>query len=415
MLADLLRASHCMPAEMLPAKASECARAAGFHQVVIYVADLQRNSLRLLAGDEATGGQHEAELHVEGTVPGRAYQYSDVLPAASAGGDVFEWWVPLLDGTERIGLIRVSAGRNDAATRTDMEALAALIALIIVSKRPTSDELAKRVRAQPMSLAAEMQWNLLPPRTYADARVAISASLEPAYKISGDVFEYAVDGPLVHLAIFDAMGHDTAAGLSGALALGAYRNARRQGADLVGRSDAVEAALLEQYDHQRYVTGILATLDTGTGVLQWVNRGHHPPIVIRDNRWTTRLACTPGHPMGTDLGLPTTACQEHLQPGDRVVLYTDGITEARRPGGREFGIERFTDFLIRHHADGLPVPETLRRLIHAVLEYHEGRLQDDATVLLCEWIGPHTEPATVAAEWTGLVPGGLGGGAGPRP
>ncbi|MEY9996540.1 hypothetical protein ABIE67_008572 [Streptomyces sp. V4I8] len=64
--------------------------------------------------------------------------------------------------------------------------------------------------------------------------------------------------------------------------------------------------------------------------------------------------------------------------------------------------KRFTDFLIRHHADGLPVPETLRRLIHAVLEYHDGRLQDDATVLLCEWIGPRMEPVHAAADLTGL-------------
>ncbi|MCF0079608.1 PP2C family protein-serine/threonine phosphatase [Streptomyces lomondensis] len=402
MLTDLLDASHLMPVELLPAKASECARAAAFHHVLIYLADLQRNTLRLLAGDEAAARGHEAELHVEGTVAGRAFQYGDVLPAAPPGGDTFEWWVPLLDGTERIGLLRVSAGRDDPGARADMEALAALISLIIVSKRGTSDALARLIRARPMSVAAEMQWNLLPPRTYADGRVAISASLEPAYDISGDVFEYAIDGPLVHLTIFDAMGHDTAAGLSGALALGACRNARRQGADLVAEADAVEAALIEQYDRRRYVTGVLATLDTRTGSLKWVNRGHHPPIVIRDNRWTTHLACRPAHPMGTDLGLPGTVCEEHLQPGDRVVLYTDGITEARRSGDREFGLDRFTDFLIRHHADGLPVPETLRRLIHAVLEYHDGRLQDDATVLICEWIGPHAEPARTAADLIGV-------------
>ncbi|MFF7376687.1 PP2C family protein-serine/threonine phosphatase [Streptomyces massasporeus] len=402
MLAELLEASHLMPIELLPAKATACARAASLNQVLIYVADLQRNLLRLLPGDDAAARGHDTELHVEGTVAGRAYQYGVVLPAASPGGDGFDWWVPLLDGTERIGLLRVSTGHNDAGTRADMEALAAVISLIIVSKRGTSDALAKLVRTRPMSVAAEMQWNLLPPRTYADGRVAISASLEPAYDISGDVFEYAVDGPLVHLTIFDAMGHDTAAGLSGALALGACRNARRQGADLVEKADAVEAALLEQYDHRRYVTGVLATLDTRTGVLRWVNRGHHPPIVIRDNRWTSHLACPPAHPMGTDLGLRTRVCEEHLQPGDRIVLYTDGITEARRSGDREFGLARFTDFLIRHHADGLPVPETLRRLIQAVLEYHDGRLQDDATVLLCEWIGPHLEPADTAAGLAGV-------------
>jgi hypothetical protein len=404
MLAELLAASHLMPVELLPAKASESARAAGFHQVAIYLADVQRSVLCLLTGDEEPADPpYEAVVPVEGTVAGRAYQYSDVLPALpAAGGGPFEWWVPLLDGTERIGLLRVSAERDGPDVRDDLEALAGLIALILVSKRGTSDALAKLVRVEPMSVAAEMQWNLLPPRTYADGRVAISASLEPAYQISGDVFEYAVDGPLIHLSIFDAMGHDTAAGLCGTLALGACRNARRQGADLVGRAEAVEAALIEQYDRRRYVTGILATLDTRTGLLRWVNRGHHPPIVIRDNRWTTNLACPPGHPMGTDLGLPNTECREQLRPGDRIVLYTDGITEARRPGGPEFGLERFTDFLIRHHADGLPVPETLRRLVHAVLDYHDGHLQDDATVLLCEWIGPEPEPAHTAADLTGL-------------
>ncbi|WP_328477551.1 serine/threonine-protein phosphatase [Streptomyces sp. NBC_00377] len=406
MLAELLAASHLMPIELLPSKATECARVAGFHEVLIYMADLQRTSLCLLTGEEAADREHAAQLPIEGTVAGRAYQHGDILPAAPADAGVFQWWVPLLDGTERIGMLRISADRDDAHVRTDMEALAALIALIIVSKRGTSDALARLVRTQSLSLPAEMQWNLLPPRTYADGRVAISASLEPAYDISGDVFEYAVDGPLVHLSIFDAMGHDTAAGLSGALALGACRNARRQGADLVTKAEVVEAALIEQYGRKRYVTGILATLDTRTGVLQWVNRGHHTPIIIRDNRWSTNLVCPPGHPMGTDLGLPSTLCTEQLQPGDRIVLYTDGITEARRPGGPEFGLNRFTDFLIRHHADGLPVPETLRRLIHAVLDYHDGRLQDDATVLLCEWIGPYLEPVREAADLAGLSSNG---------
>jgi serine phosphatase RsbU (regulator of sigma subunit) len=91
--------------------------------------------------------------------------------------------------------------------------------------------------------------------------------------------------------------------------------------------------------------------------------------------------------MGLDLGLPVTICGEQLEPGDRVLLYTDGITEARNSEGQEFGLERFVDFIIRRSADGLPVPETLRRLIRSVLEYHDGRLQDDATVLLVEWHG----------------------------
>jgi serine phosphatase RsbU (regulator of sigma subunit) len=81
-------------------------------------------------------------------------------------------------------------------------------------------------------------------------------------------------------------------------------------------------------------------------------------------------------------------CREQLQPGDRLLLYTDGVTEARDAEGTEFGVARFTDFIVRSNADGLPVPETLRRLMNAILDYHDGRLRDDATVLFCEWRGP---------------------------
>ncbi|MFF4587597.1 PP2C family protein-serine/threonine phosphatase [Streptomyces sp. NPDC001388] len=91
--------------------------------------------------------------------------------------------------------------------------------------------------------------------------------------------------------------------------------------------------------------------------------------------------------MGTDLGLPVTLCREQLEPGDQLLLYTDGITEARDAAGHEFGRDHFVDFVIRHQADGLAAPETLRRLIRAVLEHHDGHLNDDATVLLCAWHG----------------------------
>jgi serine phosphatase RsbU (regulator of sigma subunit) len=191
------------------------------------------------------------------------------------------------------------------------------------------------------------------------------------------------------------------AGLTANLAVGACRNHRRQGTPLEDLGDAVEQVLLKQFGPSRYVTGILANLDTATGMLTWVNRGHHPPVVIRDGRWTTLLHCPPAHPMGSDLHLPTTVCREQLQPGDRIVLYTDGITEARTRG-EEFGLSRFTDFLIRHHADGLSVPETLRRLTRAHLSHHNNQLQDDATILLCEWLGPRVDTATSAAPLAGV-------------
>ncbi|MFI5972175.1 PP2C family protein-serine/threonine phosphatase [Streptomyces sp. NPDC051452] len=404
MLADLLAASHLMPLEALPREANAYAAAAGLREVRIYLADLRHTVLRLLTGsgpDAAEGARGDAaELVVDATLAGRAYRFGRIVPAA-AGPDGHGWWVPLLDGTERLGALHIVTATDDERTADDMQALASLLALIIVSKRDHSDSYARLVRSAPMGVAAEMQWSLTAPRTYADGRVVVSAVMEPAYRISGDAFDYATDGHVVHLSVFDAMGHDTAAGLTANLAMAACRNARRQGAGLVEVTETIEQVLTEQFADSSYATGVLADLDTATGLLTWVNRGHVPPLLIRGGRWATRLGCPPAHPMGTRLGLPVSLCREQLEPGDRLVLYTDGITEARR-AGTEFGLDRFVDFLVRHHADGLPVPETLRRLTRAVVDHHDGYLQDDATVLLCEWLGPTPTNRRAAAE-TGIA------------
>lgn len=406
MLTRLLNESHTMSFESLPSRVAEHAAVAGFGDVLIYLGDLQRDVLRLLTGkgldaaEEAPEGR--AEISVEGTVAGRAYQYGQVVAGADAGDGTHAWWIPLLDGTERLGVLYMTSAEEGEDVMPDMLTLASLVAILVVGSRDTSDSHARLTRKQPMNVAAEMQWTLMPPRSYADGRVIIGAVMEPAYEVSGDAYDYATAANVVHLSIFDAMGHDTSAGLTANLAVGACRNHRRQGTALDDLGDAIERVLLEQFGRSRYVTGILADLDTSTGLLTWVNRGHHPPIVIRDGRWTTLLHCPPAHPMGTDLGLPTTMCREQLQPGDRIVLYTDGITEARTPRGEEFGLARFTDFLVRHHSDGLSVPETLRRLTRAHLRHHHERLQDDATILLCEWLGPRTESTGTIASMAGV-------------
>jgi serine phosphatase RsbU (regulator of sigma subunit) len=77
--------------------------------------------------------------------------------------------------------------------------------------------------------------------------------------------------------------------------------------------------------------------------------------------------------------------QESLEPGDMVLLYTDGLTEARRPGGELFTVERLGEFIEREAASGQSAPETLRRLREAIIGRREGSLRDDATALLVEW------------------------------
>ncbi|MYS84763.1 PP2C family protein-serine/threonine phosphatase [Embleya scabrispora] len=395
----LLRASRHAVLEDLPGLIAEYARPQGFARPLIYLVDVQQQLLRLLPGrdaDEGVGDEApEAELRVDATLAGRAFQSAEPVESPTGADDDDEpreartrrLWLPLADGAERLGVLGLETDDVDDGAVDRALDLALLVGLLLVSKRAYSDSYERLVRTRPMGLAAEMQWTLMPPGSFAGEQATVSAALEPAYEMGGDAYEYAVDGDTAHLAVFDAMGHDTSAGLTVALALAGCRSSRRHGVGLVRTSEAIEAALLEQFGRSRYATAIIAELDLLTGLLTWVNRGHHPPVLVRNGQWVATLERPPAHPMGTDMGLPVALYEEQLEPGDWLLLYTDGVTEARNPQSEVFGLDRFVDFVIRHIADGLPAPETLRRLIRALREYHQDQLQDDATILLLQWHG----------------------------
>lgn len=380
LMVSLVRAGHLATFEELPDLVAKKAAHAGLLQTRIYLADHQQRVLREFTGlgvDAHGGGQ---DLAVDDSLAGQAY----VTGVAARVEGEQRYWVPVLEGAERLGVLHVAyAGDPD---RSAMRDLASLVALLVLAKRGNSDAYARLIRTSPMSVSAEMQWTLMPPGTFADSRVTISAAAEPAYDNAGDSFDYALAGEVAHLAMFDAMGHDTAAGLIANLAVGSFRNERRRGTALADICQGVEETLIQEFVHTRFATAVIAQLNMTTGELDWVNCGHLPPVLIRAGRVRT-LECEPSHPLGMDLGLPMTVCREQLEPGDRLLLYTDGVIEARDVQGHEFGVERFTDFVIRHQADNMPVPETLRRLVRAVLDYHHGQLHDDATVLFCEWHG----------------------------
>lgn len=379
----LLQGSRRAAFEELPALLDAAAVGCGLGRARLFVADLQENVLREVTGRGDDAGEGGTELEIDTTLAGRAYQTEQVLGDPQGSGR----WVPVTEGTQRLGVLHL---RSAAGAEPDLPValtIASLTALLLISKRAQSDSYARLVRTHEMAVSAEMQWTLMPPPTFANGRVTVSAAMEPAYRVAGDGYDYAVCGDTVHLAVFDAMGHNTTSGLTASLVMAACRNQRRRGVGIAEVSQAIEDLLVKQFDHRSYATGILAELDLETGVLTWVNRGHLLPIIIRGGRWASMIHCPPAGPMGTELKLPVNVCREQLEPGDRLLLYTDGVTEARGADGQQFGVDRFTDFVIRHHADAMPVAETLRRLVHAILEHQQGRLEDDATVLFCQWNG----------------------------
>jgi hypothetical protein len=396
MAGRLLARAHVVGFDGLPRLVEECGALAGLMGARMFVADLRDEALCEVTGLGPDAGEGGMRFSIDGSQPGATFADNRPRLEEAGGSDGSDrWWVPILDGTERLGVLRVDPAPR-AGTETDTreaaQMLASLVGLLLVSKRPSSDAYARLARRRRMTVAAEMEWNLMPPLAFANSDVVIAAAAEPAYDIGGDAFDYAMAGRTAHLAVFDAMGHDSAAGLTASVAVAAFRNQRRQGADLVTVGEEIEKALVDQFDGSTYATAVLAELDVADGVFCWVNRGHPPPIVIRHGRWLTGLECEPAHPLGLSLGLEATLCREQLTPGDRIVLYTDGITEARDRGGGEFGIARFIEFLNRHHAQGLPVPETLRRLMQAIIAHNQGHLSDDATVLCLEWRGPSRNP-----------------------
>ena len=116
-------------------------------------------------------------------------------------------YVPLVDGEDRLGVLSALVDDASAALVEDVQLLASAAAGLIVSKRHYTDGYEFARRLEPMDLAAEFRWALLPPLTLWSPRVRIAGMLEPAYEIAGDAFDYAVNGDVAHVAMFDAVGH----------------------------------------------------------------------------------------------------------------------------------------------------------------------------------------------------------------
>ncbi|OIK04752.1 hypothetical protein BIV23_15365 [Streptomyces monashensis] len=116
-----------------------------------------------------------------------------------------------------------------------------------------------------------------------------------------------------------------------------------------------------------------------------------PPLIHRQLLLHDALVRPTEPPLGTPADLADGARAVHqttLEPCHRILLYTDGAVESRDKGGEEFGLERFTEYVIRSTAAGQDAPEVLHLLIHAVLDHQHNELSDDATIVLVEWQPP---------------------------
>ena len=304
-------------------------------------------------------------------------------------GSGHSWRVlaPVTERGESLGLLELYLpGEPDGDVVAEIAEVAHLLAFVVIANRRHTDLFEWGQRSREFDLSAEIQQRLLPEaRTCEAASFTLAGWLEPAESIGGDTFDYSLARDLLHLSLTDAMGHGVDAALTASLCLGGLRGARRSGMSLLDQAEATNAALV-QYAGSRaiddYVTGLVGRIELQTGSLEIVNAGHVSPYLLRDSVLVP-LDLPADLPLGMFADSTYASTALTLEPGDRVVLLTDGM------------LERSVAHLdvpeaIRATRDLHP-REVVRALADSALAAAGHALQDDATVLCLDWHGHHGE------------------------
>lgn len=372
------RAQHAAPERLLEAMAPAC-EAVGVREPVLYLVDHLGGILSPVGpGSWPDPGRR---LAVDGSVAGEVFRTQ--VPAETAGEAGVQLWLPVSESRTRLGVLAVtvpSATATSEQTRRRCLDLTEILAQLVRTRQQYTDRFHRARRLEPMSLAAELQWSVLPPLDFSCDVTTIAGLVEPAYHVGGDVFDYALTDGIVHFALVDAMGHALHSAIVAGLVIGAYRNCRRAGLDLVTTVAALDAAVVEQFAGDRFATVGMGELDLRTGICSWVNAGHPLPLVASGDD-VRPLPCPPRLPVGLG-GDAAELCQVTLAPGDRIVCFSDGITEARPQDGPHFGEARLHE-LLAAGAD-LPASEVVHSVVAGAIEHQEGVQRDDATMLLVE-------------------------------
>jgi stage II sporulation SpoE-like protein len=365
LLAELC--SHRLPAAVLRE-----AQAAGAGPVALYVVDIDGSCLLKLTGDDEFPERLQTRLGVGPELP--AESLSDVREVAASkapGAEVLPLWVR----DRAVGVLLAGGG-----DRGRLRALANQAALALELAGGYTDVIHRTRRRKEISAAAEIQQNLLPPRIATVDGARLAGGVLPGYQVGGDFFDYADNEDGLWLALGDAMGKGNGAAAISSLAVGALRAARRNDATLEQAAQAVQEATFALGGPYQFLTAVLAVWHRETGTLAWINCGHPRPLLADPDGTVRELEDEGTYPLGMFRRQRDFRRNEHrTEPGQRLLLYSDGILERRAGDGELYGFERVTSAL-RDCADATAA-RAVRVLQDAVLGFSATPLRDDATLL----------------------------------
>jgi len=381
LLGKLLDRAHEMPPQLLAPLVAEEIHRVGGRDVSIFLQDYEQADLVPLPGRGLLVGN---AVPIDGSMAGDAFLRKTTVEDAQH--DDVRMYLPLLDGSDEIGVMSLTLDSVEDDDRRLLRRLAGLVADMLVTKNSYTDQFVQARRRMPMSLSAEIQWALLPPVSMETPQFALAGALEPAYDVAGDSLDYALNDDILNMAVVDAMGHGLNASLLATLAVIAYRHARRQNVGLEGLYALMDRAIDEQFGPDQFVTAQMMQLNVTTGHLEWVNAGHPAPLLIRGHRVIQALHGSGTLPVGFGGATPLIYSIQ-LRKGDRVLFYTDGLVEEHKVGGTQFGEERLIRAVERIGPLTGGVQAMVRNLSHTLKRERGGVTSDDATLLLVEWRG----------------------------
>jgi serine phosphatase RsbU (regulator of sigma subunit) len=342
----------------------------GIDRTELFLVDYRLSSLLPL-----TGGPAE-------TRPGSALWRSFDHQSEVIDGDTLI--LPVTVRGDRRGVLRLAPVPDDADLRAVLAEAATALAHELAAAWTRTDRYAVAARARRLTLAAEMQWELLPGRGHTRPAFALAGQLEPAYAVRGDSFDWADDPHRLTVVVINGMGEGVAASTLTVLAINALRNARRAGLSLVDQAALADQAIYAHYGGQQHVEALLLEFELATGEATVVDAGSPLVILFRDGTATPqRLEAQ--FPLGMFEDTVYQAQRMSLRTGDRLYVVSDGVFDAASASGR-YGDTAMDRFIARTRA--MSPLDAVRSLLGDLRAFVSADLIDDAVVVCLDWTGP---------------------------